>query len=209
MKKILITILILISLLPIFSLADAYEDNQYHYSFYLYYDNGSLKTDQDYKYAYDVLPGASVDMNSDIVSSFVGNIYNILGEKSYSISFNPESIAGKEGKVEVQAPYIADATKIEFINSNGQKVLEINVSASSFCNDDKVCDAEVGENYINCPYDCEETSLITPSPTVINEPVEQSGGSFASAIFYILGGIIILGGFVGYKIWSKRKNEQI
>ncbi len=136
----------------------------YSYRFHLYYDNGQLFANRDFNFKYDII---SDDFIPEVISTthpFRGEIVSGKEEVLSSFRFDPQkgNPVFKKGSIAVDGPYFANAAKVNFYNDKNQPLLSLDLSGSSFCNDDSVCNSDVGENYQNCPNDCPRPS---PSPT--------------------------------------------
>ncbi len=179
------------------------------YLFHLYYDNGQLFADRDVQYKYDILSEVFVPETLNTQFPYKGEVVNLKGEVAKTFQFDPRQGNPNflKGTLSVKAPYIPDAQKVNFLDGQGKQLLSIFVSESSFCNDDGVCNADVGEDSKTCPSDCK---TVTPVPTTSTEPPAGGGqGSMLMAIVYVL--IIAgagLGGWYGWKWWQKRKESS-
>ncbi len=203
MKKILIIASCIIILgTGLYARGDTATPNSFYYVFHLFQNStGQLVTDRDFKFSYDIIPGAFVQ---SAVGQFPyrGEVINLEGQVTAQFKFNVQS-----GKISVQAPYVADAQKVVFYDNQNQPVLTIPVSASSFCNDNGICNADRGENYQTCPKDCSQ-SLPAP-PVASTTPTPSTGGSsgLLSSILYLLGGLILAG--AGWWFFKRRGSGSI
>lgn len=151
------TLLFLLTAGAGFSLA-ARDVGIYTYVFRLYYDNGQLLADRDFEFKYDLIAEPFVQAALDTPTSYKGEVINLLGRVVGSFQFDPTAT---KGKISVKGPYFSDAGKVNFYNDKGELLLTLSVSDSSVCDDDSICDSDVGESYQNCPNDCKRPS---PSP---------------------------------------------
>ncbi|OGZ06505.1 MAG: hypothetical protein A2845_00060 [Candidatus Lloydbacteria bacterium RIFCSPHIGHO2_01_FULL_49_22] len=155
MKKLYACILALTLIAP-FSFASAFvEDDRSFYIFYLQFKQGVLSQDPDAKFAYDVIPGVYEATKSS--GDFYGEI--VSGRKVALSRFwfdKPTTFIPAEGRsiLEVRAPYFANADHVTFFSTSGKKLFTISLSESSFCNDNGICNKDVGESSLNCPNDC-------------------------------------------------------
>ncbi|KKR08623.1 MAG: hypothetical protein UT43_C0018G0004 [Parcubacteria group bacterium GW2011_GWC1_39_29] len=206
MKKIFLILLLFLSIN--FANGDVPSLTGYYYQFHLYYNNGVLVNDRDFKYSYDVIPGLYIQSGVQTAYPYVIEIISISGVKLTEVEFDPGvQLTGKTvGKLTVTAPYFANAKDVNIYDSQNKILISIPVSETSFCNDDKICDSDVGENYNNCPNDCTSSSLlaVTPSPSATAVPETDKTSSLLSAILYILGGLAIAGGYFGWRWYQKR-----
>lgn len=143
----------------------------YSYRFHLYYDNGQLFANRDFNFKYDII---SDDFIPEIISTthpFRGEIVSGKEEVLSSFRFDPQkgNPVFKKGGIAVDGPYFANAAKVNFYNDKNQLLLTLDLSGSSFCNDDGACNSDVGENYQNCPNDCPR-----PSPSPAYQPPAPS-----------------------------------
>lgn len=132
------------------------------YLFYLYYDNGQLFPDRDFEFKYDLLAKPFQQEVLNTQTPYRGEVIDVLGRAKTTFEFDPQNgdPSLTTGKISVEAPKFADASEVRFYNDKGELLLTVDVSGSSFCDDNGVCEEEVGENAVNCPYDCK---VITPS----------------------------------------------
>lgn len=183
--------------------------DSFYYVFHLYYDNGQLSADRDFKFKYDVIPG---DFIADSVTTqfpYRGEVVNFVGETAGRFDFDPKQGDPKfiKGKISVNAPYFADAQKVIFYDNQNQPVLTIFVSDSSFCNDDGICNADRGEDSLNCSKDCKNI-LSAPVATPIDTAPTSGSSGVWSSILYILGGLI-LAGLVWWWFFKRRSANTL
>ena len=204
--KISLVVLILLSTFyfllssPVF--ADVAQQQDFVYLFHLYYDNGQLFADRDFQFKYDVLPETFVPETISTQFPYRGDVINLKGEVAKTFQFDPQQGNQKflKGKLSVKGPYIPDAQKVNFYDGQGNQLLSVFVSDSSFCNDDGVCNSDVGEDSKTCPSDCKN---LTSVPTVSTEPsMGNGGGGMLKGIIYLIIGLGIAGGF-----WWLRKQK--
>lgn len=202
--------LIIISLvIPVLAMAEGEGDRQvpdFMYLFHLYYDNGQLAADRDFEFKYDVIPETFIPETLNTQFPYKGEVVNLKGEVVETFQFDPKhgDPSFVKGKISVKAPYLANGQKVNFLDAQGNQLLSIFVSESSFCNDDGVCNADVGEDTKTCPNDCK---VATPVPTIITEPSAGwgIGGMLKILIYLIIGLGIIVGGWFGWKWWKHRQ----
>jgi len=216
MKKFIKIILYSVFLFGGFSgivLADTYDPrartDDFMYLFRLSYDRGRFSRDRDFKFAYDII--ADTYRQTFVGSaSFFGEVTGILGNKLASFSFDVpvarEPI--RRGKVSVPAPYFANARDVTFYSPTGVRLLTISVQESSFCNDDYVCNNDVGENFYYCPHDCvEEPITLTRSPSPSSQPEKKTDEH--TLPFVVLGAFGIIGIIVAYLIFFRGRKIKI
>src|SRR3989344_8941156 len=138
-------------LLPFAVFSEGVADKQVSssvYLFHLYYDNSQLFADRDVQFKYDILSEIFVPETLNTQFPYKGEVINLKGEVAKTFQFDPRqgSPAFLKGKISVKAPYFADGQKVVFYDNQGDALLTIFVSESSFCNDDGICNADVGED---------------------------------------------------------------
>lgn len=202
-KKILILSVLFIAIGG-FVFADTAESQDFIYLFRLYYDNGQLFADRDAQFKYDVIPETFVPEIINTQFPYKGEVVNLKGEIAETFQFDPRQGNPKflKGKISVKAPYVPDGQKANFYDSQGNQLLSIFVSESSFCNDDGACNADVGEDTKTCPSDCK---TVTPVPTVSTEPPAGGGGGVLKILIYLIIGLAVAGGFWW---WKKRQGSS-
>lgn len=203
-KKIIILSMSL-AVLGGFVFAASEEPQDFTYLFHLYYDNGQLVADRDFQFKYDILPETFVPEVFNTQFPYKGEVVNFKGEIAETFQFDPKQGNPKfvKGKISVRAPYVADGQKVNFYDGQGSQLLSVFVSESSFCNDDGVCNADIGEDTATCPNDCK---LSTPVPTITTEPISGEGmGGMLKLLIYPIIGIVLIGGWFGWKWWKHRQ----
>ena len=194
-------------LLPFAVFSEGVADKQVSssvYLFHLYYDNSQLFADRDVQFKYDILSEVFVSETINTQFPYKGEVISLRGEIVQTFQFDPRKGDPKflKGKIFVKAPYFADGQKVNFYDGQGNQLLSIFVSDSSFCNDDGVCNADVGEDFKTCPLDCK---VATPVPTVSTEPSAGGGGMLKNIIYLIIGLGVLAGGWYGWKWWKSRQ----
>lgn len=161
-KKFIFVFLVL--LIPFSGVFAAQDEGIYTYSFHLYFDENNLVTDRDFSSSFDLI--AEKFENPEVTGTvFRGEIWSVSGKKLADFVFAVSTI---KGKLTVSAPYFDNAKKADFYNSQNQKLLTIDLAPSGpVCNEDKQCNNDTGETYLNCPSDC---SAPTPFPSVTPFP---------------------------------------
>lgn len=196
-------------LIPTSLLADEISDrdvDNFVYLFHLYYDQGKLTADRDFKFPYDLVAESFQPELVATEKAYQGKIISLQGNVSATFNFDPirDKPNFTKGKISVKGPYVADAKLIEFYNPQDQLLLTISLEDTSICNDNNICEA--GEDSKTCPLDCATTTL-TPLPSVSELPDElpRDNTSLRSAILYTLAGILLIGSWLGWRWWRKRK----
>ncbi len=190
----------------VFALADTVSrQDKFIYRFHLYYDNGQLLANRDFKFKYDIVSDNFIPEVISIANPFRGEVVSVINEVLYSFQFDPQkgNLAFKKGGVAVDAPYFADAAKVNFYDDKNLLLLALDVSGSSFCNDDGTCNSDVGENYQNCPNDCPKPATPTPVPSV----TPSAGISSLKLILIFAGAAVLI--VVIWVVWAiirKRKS---
>lgn len=175
------------------------------YRFHLYYDSGQLYANRDFKFKYDIIPNLFVPENITTAKPFSADIIGVKGNTLTIFRFDPQK--GKpsftKGAINVDGPYFADAQKVNFYDDKNKLLLTLDVSGSSFCNDDGTCNSDVGENYLNCPNDCKAP---TPSASPSATPV-PGGGLFSQPLILIIL-LIVIAVIVVLAVWSIIKKRR-
>ncbi len=205
MKKIILTILIGLAWMPFLASADIYTDaHDFVYTFYLRYDNGKLSVDKSAKHPYDLIAD-TFEQPEVGENPFHVQVFGVNGDKIAEALFKIPTSSMPRGPVIVRAPYFANAGKVVFLNSKGVQLLTVSVAESSFCNDDKVCNADVGEDWKNCRNDCVQPAVTLPSASPSATPVPQEQGSNFMQIV-VLAVFAIIGVVVGYLFFHSRRD---
>lgn len=209
--KILATAILLVVLFhsPTWLLADEtspWSTQFYSYRFHLYYDNGQLFADRDFEFKYDLIAEQFTPEALTTQTPYRGEIVSVQNETKATFQFDPRQGNPKftKGKISIRGPYFADAQKVNFYNDKNQLLLTLDVSGSSFCNDDAVCNSDVGENYQNCPNDCKK-----PSPSPAYQPPAPSVWQSMLIPILIAAAVLLL--VVIWIVWAiikKRKTES-
>lgn len=207
-RKIIIILIFAVAVLPMFSFADQAAPNDYIYLFHLYYDNGKLVADRDFQYKYDVIPEKFVAENLTTQFPYKGEVINLKDRVVATFEFDPRQGNPNflKGKISVKAPYASDGKQVNFYDNQDKPLTTIFVNESSFCNDDGICNADVGEDSSSCPNDCKIAASLTPTPTP--EQNKKSSGLLSGIIWSVLGVLIIAGWFI-WKWWRKKKENSI
>ena len=171
-----------------------------YYNFYLYYDHGQLFADRDYPLKYDIIDDKFVEERITTAKPYSFKVLSIKDVILAEHAFDPQQGNPKflKGKVLVKGPYFADAARVDFYDDTGGSALTIDVSASSFCNDDGACNKDVGEDSFNCPADCKADPTATPPPI--------EGGGLSRGVLTALGGsVVAIVIWLGWLIIKKRR----
>jgi hypothetical protein len=138
-----------------------------------------------------------------------------------------------EGAFVINIDYFPHVKAINIKSQNG-KVLNIDVSKNSTCNQNNICEYEKGEDTNTCIHDCipkdigesvvfsEETIktlqqqngvirdeagtlLLSNTPTNTQTPLESENSSNSSNIILLIGGILFLVAGIGVFFWKSLK----
>ena len=226
MKFSFYTIFLTLLLLPVISNAKSYQVS-------LFYDKAAdeIRLDKfitDPVQLVDTEDTLSVD---DRTALPIDNNFQVNLE-AYQYTF-PQTLVYpyKEGAFVINIPYFPHVKAINIKNQNG-KVLNIDVSKTSTCNQNNVCEYEKGEDNNTCIADClgsditfsEETqktlqkengiirdeagtvllSTNTPTPDTNTIAEPEKSKTFGN-IAILIGGILFLAGGLGLFIWKLRK----
>jgi len=164
LKSITLPILIVLALTSpsSFSRADSLSPAEafpFVYLFHLYYDNGRLLADKDFEFEYDLVADQFVQPQLNTATPYKGEIVSILGNVVGNFKFDPPVA---RGKISVKGPRFGNASKINFYNDKDELLLTVQVSESSVCNEDSICNLDFGEDNQNCPSDCKAIPTETP-----------------------------------------------
>ncbi len=174
----------------------------YSYRFHLYYDNGRILADRDFEFKYDLVAEQFAPEALTTQTPYMGKILNIRNDTKATFLFDPKRGNPKftKGKISVKGPYFADAAKVNFYDDKNQLLLTLDIGGSSFCNDDGVCNSDVGENYQNCPNDCKK-----PSPSPVYQPPVSS--VWQNMLILIIAAVaIIVAALVIWTIIKRKRN---
>lgn len=187
LQFLLVTVYILsFVVMPVF--ADTQDNTEvFSYLFHLYYDNGQFFVDRDFQFKYDLVAESYTPEVISETNSYRGEVVSIRNDILAVFNFNLQQGDPdfNEGKVSIKGPYFADAKEVRFYNDARQLLLTVDVSGSSFCDDDNVCDEDVGENPANCPNDCKVAIPAAPTRDFPWNRVvcSESGGPLPTARF--------------------------
>lgn len=204
-KKITIPLLLLFVLIsPVFLTGqtkadeDTSTDSGFTYVFHLYYDGNNLFADRDVKFKYDIIaePFEMPALRTD--DPYRGDIVNFRNSILASFGFDASLV---KGRLLVKGPYFADAAKVNFYNDSDQLLLTLNVSESSFCNDNGVCESDSGEDFSNCSIDCK----LKPPPSVTPIPTGVVSNNLLIIIIPVVIAVAVL---VGWLIIKKRRSRE-
>lgn len=196
--------LLVLSFMPVF--ADEIGSQNFIYLFHLYYDNGQLFANRDFEFKYDVIPEAFIPETINTGFPYKGEIVNLNNQIAATFQFDPRRGDPNflKGAISIKAPYVPDGQKAVFYNAQGESLLTIFVSESSFCNDDGVCNADIGEDQTTCPLDCK------PLPVPVASPDVSAGGTggMLKGVIYLIIGLGMIGGWYGWKWWQNKKATE-
>lgn len=149
-------------------------DSEYwSYQFHLEYSKGVLQVEKGVDYPYSPIPIEYHQQYDPAQSDFYGVIINIKNKEDARFGFmTPTTTTVALGKslLSVWAPKYADADHVSFYSKTNKHLFDISVRDSSFCNDNNICDENIGESGLNCPNDCPTITGHTVEPTVATTP---------------------------------------
>lgn len=148
MKYLFAILIAVISLLPAGVLAEEPDGKtwNFRYRFDLRWQDGELSLPQRYHITTGEVPALPY-------GEWTLRVLNSLNETITQHAFSPE-LLDDGGDVVVIIPAEDSGTTAQFINGEGVAVLVVNLTGSRVCNDNTVCEADVGERLENCPRDC-------------------------------------------------------
>lgn len=171
MKK---TIAFIIALFFVPSLSLAMVDSEFwSYQFHLEYSKGVLQVEKGVDYPYSPIPVEYHQQYDPAQADFYGVIFNIKNKEDARFGFmTPTTTTVTLGKslLSVWAPKYADADHVSFYTKTNKHLFDVSVRDSSFCNDNNICDENIGENGNNCPNDCPVVINPTIQPAVATTP---------------------------------------
>lgn len=196
MKKILrLFAIISIFIIPQVTLADDFVDYNAPIVFVmgLYYDHGQIYIDKNYQSKYDLINdtfkpqligenfyiGEVVNQNNQVLAQFkfdpTNNTNWIQPDGNPVIQIKLDSNF-QEGSIVVEAPYSANATKINFFDKIHKSLasVRVNLQENDICNQDNICESSRGESLTTCPNDCSYFPItkIRPTETPSQTPIE-------------------------------------
>lgn len=184
MKKFFIIFFIFL-FIPLAAVTANYDDDVWSYVFYLEHRQGIIAVESGAKYSYDPIPELYIQKDAPSTSDFYAIITSGKGVELARFGFNtPNTTVVSQGKsiMEVHAPYFANADHVTFYNKAGKRFFEVSVKLSSFCNDNNICNTNIGENGRNCPNDCHTNTIPVVEPVVTTTPEPVSAPVVAPAI---------------------------
>jgi len=205
LKSITLPILIVLALMSpsYFSRADSLppaEEFPFVYLFHLYYDNGRLLADRDFEFEYDLVADQFVQPQLDADMPFKGEVVSISGSIIGNFKFDPPVA---RGKISVKGPHFSNASKVNFYNDKDELLLTVQVSESSVCNEDSICNSDIGEDNQNCSSDCK----ITPTTTAVPEPQPSLLVRIFSPINLV--GLAVVVALVFLFRWLRNKKNEL
>jgi hypothetical protein len=224
MKFTLTFILILIGFIPIYSEAKSYQIS-------LFYDKNAdeVRLDRFVSEPVQLVDTEDTITFSDRADLPVDNNFQV-NLVAYQYDF-PQTLVYSyaEGAFVINVEYFPHVKAINIKSQNG-KVLNIDVSGTSTCNQNNICEYEKGEDANTCISDClgdnvnfsEETIktlqqqngvirdeagtlLLSNTPTNTQTPLESENSSNSSNIILLIGGILFLVAGIGVFFWKSLK----
>lgn len=167
----------------------------YTYLLHIRYDGTKASINPDSPQPYNVVAGTESQ-----TGPLTGQVYSFDGNKL--ADFNYDLTTGNNN---IYAPYFDNAKTITInIPSVRGSSLNLNVSGSAVCNEDKICNSAAGETYLNCPSDCQ-----APAPIVKKNIPAQSPqkNSYSNLIWYLVLAIGAIGLVTGVIYFRKREQK--
>ncbi len=174
MKKILLTLaILLLTPLSFLGAMTASPIEEWHVVYHLKYRNGTLISDTSSGMAYTPImyTPESLGQTDPKDSDFYATTLSGSGTEIERFGFDIPSVyspALGESLFDVTGKYFAYADRIVFFKKGGVELFRISLKESSFCNENKVCNADAGEDHLNCPMDC-------PAPEPVVPPEKEPG----------------------------------
>lgn len=188
--------------------AEQFDPQLASYRFHLFYDNGRLSPDKDFEFSYDIVSQEFQQPNITGLT-YRGIIVNFAKNTEGSFRFSPNKGDSnfKKGKIQVDAPYFADASNVKFYNDKDELILTLNLSGSSSCDDNNICDSDAGENHDNCPNDCKSTTA-TGLPSESPFPVVSGGISPIIKVVIAVVALLLIIMLIWFIIKKRKSNEK-
>ena len=211
MKKNTIT-LILLTLFFFSSATQLFAAEQYQGSFFLhlYYENGSLKLEEEFSEL--TIEPSTANFVSPIRSYplYTASLYDknsnlLVSAKIDQRGSNSET---KNGTVTIITPFDKKTDHVEISNENGKKV--ISLSIWNLCNYNNVCDSSLGETAQNCPDDClakPSPAQTSATPKATSPTTQRSSGNSFAIVLWIFSGIVLVAGLAMIYIAKKKQNQ--
>ena len=160
------------------AVSDNYDPGEWEFQFHLQVKDGVLHTNTEAKQSYEATldPVNWIDpKTSDYKVVITGVKGNTLGTYGFN---DPHSIVPALNKsvFDVITPMFANGKTALFYSKTNTKLFEISLAGTLFCNDDKFCDMDGGENFATCPNDCPKPPD-TPDPVAPPTPVAPTPGN--------------------------------
>lgn len=203
--RIKIILFFLFLAVPLGGVFGAQDDGIFTYLFHLYFDNGALVKDRDFETPFELI--AQEFQDSEVMAgSYYGEILSVTNQKLAIFPFFPPLVGGK-GKTSSLAPYFDNAKTANFYNPQNQKLFTIDLAPfGPVCNEDKQCNADTGETFLNCPSDCQAlvspSAIPTPAPLVNFGMTDVLSSPLFVAIFIAITVAIIIW------LWLRRKRNS-
>lgn len=210
-KKIIVFIW---SLVFIFSVVPAvkatvFDPSVWIYRFNLYYDQGKLFVDRDAPDSYDTDAGPFQSKEVGVADTYRLVLLSSSGKTLFELKFDPQNgnPSFTRGSIKIEAPFFSEAKTVQFYDKNNVIALSVDLSATLFCNENNVCEAENGEDQLSCSSDCGAPTpnvSIIPSASVIPPPSDS--GNLLVIVLIVIGGLAVAG-LVTWFIIKNRRNK--
>lgn len=200
---------LLILLIPLGGISAVQDDGVYTYIFHLYFNNGNLTKDRDFDPPFELIAQEYEGVDRTTMS-YYGEIISVSNKKLADFPiFTPA--AGK-GKFSANAPFFDNAKTANFYDDQNQKLLTIDLAPSGpVCNEDKICNKDTGETYLNCSNDCSApVSSAIPSPTSFSDAKHTFSDYLIDFLSFPFS-LVILGVILVVFVWFflKRKKTKL
>ncbi|MBU2637576.1 MAG: hypothetical protein KJ955_01240 [Nanoarchaeota archaeon] len=150
---------------------------------------------------------------------FNAKVLSVKGEEIYSFNFsvefwfydNPTILTEKP--VLIIFPYYRNVQEAKIYDKEDKLVLTVDLSGYTTCNENAVCNIDIGENEELCPSDCKtgeaeamEAEQAAAEETVSGELVEGAGEKPVSSLWLIVLLVVILIAIIIGLVRTKKKD---
>ncbi len=168
-------ILLILSFLlsPFFTWAMVSPDS-WTYVFHLEYTQGQLKPNTNEEFFVDTLPVEYTKGGG--AGEYRARIIGVKGQILTDVYFNePSTYLPTKQKyiLDLEAPYFANADRVDF-SKNEALIFSMSLKGTAFCNENGLCDTQIGENNRNCSMDCPVPQVPSEDSAFIDETKDES-----------------------------------